>query len=50
MFSCEICEEGLQEYAVTFFDFTKAGLCADCLAMEEKDNRVLLSQRYAGLK
>lgn len=50
MFSCEICEEGLREYAVTLFDFTKVELCADCLKMEEKDNRVLLSQRFAGLK
>lgn len=51
MFSCDICGDcGLAEYQVTFFDFTKGELCADCLTMEEKDNRVLLSQRFAGLK
>lgn len=50
-FDCDICgDQGMCEYTVTMFDFTKCELCADCLAREERDNRVLMSVRFAGLK
>lgn len=49
-FDCDICgDQGMCEYAVTFFDFTKAELCEDCLKREERDNRVLMSQRFVGV-
>jgi hypothetical protein len=50
-FDCDICgDQGMCAYDVTFFDFTKAELCESCLESEERDNRVLMSQRFAGLK
>lgn len=49
-FDCDICGDcGMCEYTVTFTDFTKAELCGDCLAMSERDGRVLMSSRFAGL-
>jgi hypothetical protein len=49
-FDCDICGDfGMCEYDVTFTDFTKAELCESCLAMSERDGRVLLSARFAGL-
>lgn len=49
-FDCDICgDQGFCEYDVKFFDFTKAELCEDCLASEEKAGRVLMSSRFVGL-
>lgn len=49
-FDCDICGDfGMCEYDVTFTDFTKAELCADCLEREEGEGKVLLSARFAGL-
>lgn len=50
MFSCDSCGDlALAEYQVTMFDFTKCELCEDCLAIDEKANRVLISVRFPGL-
>jgi hypothetical protein len=49
-FDCDICGDfAMCEYDVTFTDFTKAELCEDCLEREERDGRVLMSARFAGL-
>lgn len=49
-FDCDICGDcGMCEYTVTMIDFTKAELCADCLAREEREGQIIMSVRFAGL-